>query len=778
MFDDLTKWKTYTLANWQDLYKRTESLKLSSMYHRYVAMILLPVLPTSASDTHALIRLLNKTGVAGVLCVPLQKYARAVPFKAPTVTDLLSYIHQEHVANSPFFQGEAAASMAKESLFDLVITFLQEMTQPAPPPEKPSLSFTADSVNSKGDIIVAQGNVYKGDSGQQALKCYLNELRAQSNFLDFSSIFPDPIWYTQTRLYQLYAPLDVWKYSPLDKDHAAELTRLRHRAVELDLPEDRYTTVKAANDATHLVITGGPGTGKSTICDFLTVGLAYACDPEAEAQDGVKGLELLGPDWQHGALLPFYVRLRHFASDDEHFPRHLKDASPTNLLGYLKAQLPDFASQIAVYLNKPVPNNASSTGKINGALLILDGLDEIYESLNRRKAKKVIEAFCNSFPNCRVLVTCRSAAYHDQVSWRLDNRFTAAELAPYTWLQVSQYITNWYHSVAEHRPTSLGGRDVAHANAQKYIDNLNQVLKEHTHLWSLARQPLLLTLMVLIHEAENQLPLNRAELYEKTVNLLHKWNPPDEDDPLAAKLRKLDAGNVRQVMQLVAFNAQRDRTHYKDNEASIERPQLTEQLLKYNDEKHALGAAIDDVLEYLATRNGILVADSPNFYRFLHLSIREFLAACALIEQYDEIQMPSGMRRPSPGPWKFPDNICALLNKDPHRWREVALFCGAILGNDKGQERLWVFLDALLPDKPEDKKYSEGDIYRIAIAAEVWRGNQMRPRLRFHQGILLHLQKSTKAILNDERLDIPELIGLERTLFDINQAVKQSMSIR
>ncbi len=766
-------WKDHVLTHWQTLAAEAAALDLRSPFQQHLALVLLPIVPNSAEESRAAAALLQALKAAAPLVAALNDRARSPGSQPLTVIEMVALLHAGETS-APYdflFQNNLLNGASPEVVFDVVMNFLQHSAPPASSGTVPALHVKTDQITSQRDVIIAGGSVYTQGSAQDAaLVTYLAELRAQWNYLDLTTIIPEPIRHLQTRLYHLYAPLDVWNISPLDAANADALMRLRQRAVEQDLSNFRLSTVKVASQVARLVITGGPGTGKSTVCGYLSIGLAYACDPAAETQDQIRGLELLGEDWEHGALVPVYVRLRQFASDPAHFPNDMKDAKYTHLMGYLKGRFPELAPHLLTLLNTSRQAHGTAPSEaIHGVILLLDGLDEIYNPKDRQKAKHVIEDFALRFPHCRVLVTCRSAAYRSHMPWHLSDDFAAAELAPFTWEQVSQYVRNWYNSAAETRPGSLGGPETAHTNARKYAVGLIQTLKSSTNLWSLARQPLLLTLMVLIHEENRHLPQNRAELYEKTVTLLHKWNPPDEDDPLSQKLEALNTQRVRAVLQLTAFNTQRDRVRYKDNDAMIKRPELIAQLLNGNGMENLLGAAIDDVLEYLATRNGILVAESQDSYRFLHLSIREYLAACALIEQYDEISMPEGLARPAED-WKFPENICHLLSMDPYRWREVALFCGAILGNDRGQDRLWTYLESLLPDTQQahDAPYDEGDMYRIAIAAEVWSDNHMRARLGSHHMIRNHLRQSLQAILTDDRLDAPEHTEIVDILRQLN----------
>ncbi|MDZ4766955.1 MAG: NACHT domain-containing protein [Chloroflexota bacterium] len=731
MIKNLEQWRAQIAADYDHLEQQVAGLSLPDEYQHLLALVLLPVIPTTAKEAQAFARLLDKTG----LCAPLSAYwkhiSKQLPFSVPPLKKLVADVVTKLPAD------ERAA-------FDMLIDATGVQTQRKRRAGNSSLTLKMETLRANGSVVIAghTANLITSDNqANEALLRYLAGLRATWNTLDLSTIVSDPARHVHMRLYQLYTPLDVWK-ATLTADR---LHQLRRRDDEQDLTANRLSIIDALGNERYLIITGGPGTGKSTLSGFLTICLAYACDPQAEARDGVKGLDRLGVNWKYGALLPIYVNLRSFSSDHVNFPKTARAETADSLLAHLRDRLPDFQPYVERYLD-----DRDTT--IGGAMLILDGLDEIYDEQARRKARNIIEDFAARYPRCCIVVTCRTAAYRPRTPWRLSDRFEVVELAPYTWGQIKQYIKNWYALAAVNRPTSFGNRDSAMTNATKYAANLIQTLQDNRGLWSLARQPLLLTLIALIHEENRRLPQNRGELYEKTVDLLHKWNPPNEDDPLAPKLATLNRQRVRQALQLTAFNLQRDKTGY-EQDASIKRAALLDQLLAEQTNVGGLGATIEDVLEYLATRNGILVPDHTDSYRFLHLSIQEYLAACALIEQYNEVVMP---RQPKPEmkAWSFPDNMCALLNDDPFRWREVALFCGAILGSDHGQDRLWAFVETLVPQALD--ALEEGDVYRIYIAGEVWAGNLMKTRLPSHRMIRQQLMLALKAVKTDERLDAPE----------------------
>ncbi len=719
-----------------------------------LGLALAPILPLDAKEAAAAARMVEKTELCPALAAYLKRVSKETPFIPPTLPELIMEIQQAAAEDNDLYLNELISATGAQKLLKQKKggTAALKPQKPVPPQSVNDMSVKLDRIDAEGHIVFATGDVRIVDGAanqrEAALREYLASVRAIWNTLDLSSIMSDPARHVHTRLYDLYTPLDVWK-PELSPEQICALT---NNQADLDLTVHRQPTVRAANDHAQLVITGGPGTGKSTLAGFLALSLAYACDPKIEQRDGIKGLQRLGADWSHGALVPIYVNLRSFSGDKRHFPKQKHTGRADHLLGHLRERFQEFRAA-AHYLE-------NHDSRINGAALILDGLDEIYEEDDRVKARLVIEDFAVRYPRCRMIVTSRTAAYRAGSAWRLGEAFKVVELAPYTQAQIRQYIDKWYAAAAQSRAGSFGGRERAAQNARKQAKDLWQALQEQESLRPLARQPLLLTLIALIHEANRQMPRNRGELYEETVRLLNTWNPPNEDDPLAQRLSKLNHSRVRMALQLIAFNLQLQQR--KDSEGGyIKQDELLVQLRQAERHVGDLGMPIEEVLEYLATRNGILVSDPADQYRFIHLHIQEYLAACALIEQYNHVAMPRPSR-PERRAWQFPDNISALLNDDHERWREVALFCGAILGTERGPDRLWAYVETLLPTGLLDLK--DGDVYRIFTAGMVWSANALEVRLPSHETVRSRLIEALKRIDDHPILDVPECRQVKEVL--------------
>lgn len=757
--DSVKEWEDYVVKNWSTLKQKAEDAGIQSPYQQMMMIALSPLVPESSAQFQRFIKLLKTLRHTQALVKRFEKIydkgmyslsAKDIVTKHLDIKKLnpqeLAGLDWVLMATGTLFGFNQKSDNEQTFIADLLKSFKSRDHYPSAVRVQAGMISAGQNVIFAGQDAQIITNVYQGDTA--SLKRYLSGLRSDWD-MPATTIHPRSQHYISARLHQLYTPIDTWIDDPKneshDRDHVVN-TRW-YRAINRELHDERMPALEALAQYPLLVVTGGAGSGKSSLVQFLVTALAYACDNSSEKRDKVSGLELMGSAWIHGELLPIFVSLRDL-SNSSHFPKSVRQAGAKHLLAYIMENAGSFGTHLESYLT-------GTEGKQHSTVLVLDGLDEVYAEKDRVIIRNLIEKWVASFPSCRVIVTCRTYAYNKKAKWRLSERFKSVELAPYTRSQMTTYIDRWYQHAATTRPGSLGGRNTAKDHAKRLAKDIKNNIDKNKSLLPLARHPLMLVLLTLIHEDYKHLPNKRAELYAQTVELLDRWNIESRSDKLHEKLANLDLERMRAALKMIAFDLQARQLNYQRYPTTIERCHLLGKLKAQQEIDNGLGANIEDVLEYLATRNGILVSDTREHYRFPHLSIQEYLCACALIEFYDECPMPEALKTPAEG-WTFPKNLVTLLQHDTTRWRNVARFAGSILAAGMGgQDMRWQLIDELLPPESTEE-YTDSMLQSISVASEIWAESYLKARMNVQRRVRDHLIKSLKAIKNNQRLDVPD----------------------
>ncbi|NEQ09916.1 MAG: signal transduction protein, partial [Moorea sp. SIO4E2] len=110
-----------------------------------------------------------------------------------------------------------------------------------------------------------------------------------------------------------------------------------------------------------------------------------------------------------------------------------------------------------------------------------------------------------------------------------------------------EFIQRWYYSQIQDK-----------AEAQRLKESLSNLLSEHQQIKLLAQNPLLLTIITLIHRYHFRLPLERYQLYDQAVDLLlTSWdNQPDINKPDISnnqKLKYLGLNDCRRLMERLGY---------------------------------------------------------------------------------------------------------------------------------------------------------------------------------------------------------------------------------
>lgn len=374
----------------------------------------------------------------------------------------------------------------------------------------------------------------------------------------------------------------------------------------------------------RLVVLGDPGSGKTTFVNYLTLCLAHAClDPASRVLDrlsvaGINGQK--AAKWKYGALLPVRIDLREFA---QQIPGEAKKGTCDLVWKHIAGQLA--AANISEFAS-PL-KKALQDGK---CLVMFDGLDEISDASKRRIVRDSVTDFADTYQGSRFIVTCRVLSYVDP-AWQLTS-FPAVTLAPLCQSSIDCFIDGWYQTLA--RLNAIDGQRAKAKAAELRAAALD--------LHDLAQNPMLLTVMAVVHTYKGTLPRERARLYRDCVELLlwnwqrHKQLTPDTWE--LGIFHELDTREERLVNGLfeVAFQAHQSQGAGV-GPANIAETDVVKTLRRYLDGDWNKAQRF---CEYVEKQAGLLIGKGKDqtgerMYAFPHRGFQEFLAARHLVSGWD-----------------------------------------------------------------------------------------------------------------------------------------------
>ena len=481
---------------------------------------------------------------------------------------------------------------------------------------------------SHGAVAVAgnvYGNIYTGPPTHdhaEALRIYRQVLwescrHVSHHGLDIGA--GDPTSKQQRfDLSQVYVELLTTTQVPQDEPSTPRHQR-QDRLAERDTRP--LSALEAIVNHRRLVLLGNPGSGKSTCLNYLTLCLtAHALEP---AQQWLARLR----QWpqKDADIVPVPVVLRDFA---QWLPVEAKQATPSHLWHFIAERL---EKQNLAFATDALHDQLEH----GRAMLLLDGLDEIPTPRQRIFIRDAVTTFARRYRQCRLVVTCRTLSYQ-QPEWQLGD-FETCTLAPFTAEQIDAFIAGWHVELARLGSIKPGTVDGATRHLQAAV--------RRPDLWRLASNPLLLTVITLVHTHKGRLPEARALLYKEAVEiLLWRWDQVrvlgDTEPPRLQQLltqANSTVGNLQSVLERLAFEAhQAGGTGDAEGVADIGETQLSRALA----ELHPVGSRdwAYEAIEVIKQRAGLLLERAPGVYTFPHRTFQEYLAGAHLATEPDFAQ--------------------------------------------------------------------------------------------------------------------------------------------
>ncbi len=360
-----------------------------------------------------------------------------------------------------------------------------------------------------------------------------------------------------------------------------------------------------------LLVIGDPGAGKTTLLKYYAL-----CALE---DDHYTRLGFTKP------VNVFYLPLRELVRDKDGDYKSL----PANLANWAKKHHQTIAADVFTdWLN-----NGSS-------LVLLDGLDEISNTAERKEVCKWIDFACAGFSKAYYVVTSRATGYNKEEGIELESDYERADVQDFTQEQQERFLRNWFTAAFLKEPCAEGYDEAGWQVKQtKVADQRTQTIVAHLKaeknkgLRQLAAIPMILQIMAILWKDREYMPESRAELYDAALNYLLEFR--DKRRNIKPLLSAIDA---RQVLAPVSLWMQ--STLNKDEAPRADMHITMKGWLDTLNTPEPIPSA-ESFCDYLVKRAGLLVDSAGREYLFRHKSFREYLAGIQLKEDrpYDQLNM-------------------------------------------------------------------------------------------------------------------------------------------
>ncbi|MEQ8995993.1 MAG: HEAT repeat domain-containing protein, partial [Coleofasciculus sp. B1-GNL1-01] len=442
---------------------------------------------------------------------------------------------------------------------------------------------------------------------------YQKGLRERYSNLNLSSLDTTGCAYNELKLWQVFIPQNVRQVHQivpqvyeLPKEHQQRLRESNQLDTEISIEEltdykQVYSQqpicsireiIQDKDNYPYLVILGDPGSGKSTLLQYLALAWANYAPNDASLQP-----------------IPLLIELRTYMRNRD--------------VGQCKNFLEFFhdSSGIVCHLNQ---HQLVEQLKAGNALVMFDGLDEVFDPGKREDVITDIHRFTNDYPDVRVIVTSRVIGYKPQ---RLrDAQFYHFMLQDLEADQIQEFITRWHDLTFTDK-----------ADKQRKRERLQRAINTSKAIRELAGNPLLLTMMAILNRNQ-ELPRDRPELYNQASRvLLHQWDVERaliEHQQL--EIQTIDYKDKQAMLRKVAYQMQAAEKGLAGNLIAADELEiiLTDYLKTLDINNPRAVARV--MIKQLRERNFILCFMGADYYAFVHRTFLEYFCAWEYVWQFEK----------------------------------------------------------------------------------------------------------------------------------------------
>jgi formylglycine-generating enzyme required for sulfatase activity len=423
------------------------------------------------------------------------------------------------------------------------------------------------------------------------------------------------------QLDQAYVSVQLMTESS-NKKEAKELGGRKRKAAsdmeggEIHIKSKPIPLHEAAKSSKRLAVIGVAGSGKSTLLQWAGLSFTRALLKKPLTDEQKDFVNALGGK----PLVPFLIPLRAYSTYCE--KNECRRSSKT-LLDFMTEYFSDHHAS----LDLDVDFFKSHLEK--GCLLMMDGLDEV-DPEDRPAIRSAVEELLAEFdnPELHCLLASRPSAI--QIAEQMHD-FQSCEVQRLSPEQRDDLIEMWYKAVMADDPRE------AHRKAR---DLSSRIDYSDSRVKDLATTPLMVTIFAMVHYSRDELPKQRAKLYEEAVEILLTEVPfKGEEAKDLQTLGGMDWDVRRDRIARIAFEL---RERGKD---SLLENDLVDLIWnRFGTEEAEARRVCARFLRDVAGRGGLLESVDERYGFYTHATFQEFLAGRYLAEEYPQENLPKFLR--------------------------------------------------------------------------------------------------------------------------------------
>ncbi len=376
--------------------------------------------------------------------------------------------------------------------------------------------------------------------------------------------------------------------SELGSEMESEIAeRYRHERIKR-----RVSAEDTLRENARIVVLGDPGAGKTTLLKYITIAFA-------QKQSHKLGLS--------EDRLPIFARLY------DYIAKQAERQGDYSLVDYLYTQARE---NLLLTLEPGFFEAALDRGE---CCVCLDGLDELGEAGLRREVTAAVSALVTRYPRNRYIVTSRIVGYEEAPLDRRD--FVHHTVLPFTDDDIRAFVRKWY-TARERDPVAASDR----------AEHLIKTIMAESRIKTLATNPLMLTIIALVHRIEAELPHERVKLYDKCVTaMVQTWEEvkglkiEDRQRPYYKYRRRLLEQLAYWMHSQPGVTGRAREVKEGDLQWQLRRFLLDNPKLQLDDEDARQEAQA--FIRLAKSRTGLLVERGEGVYAFAHLTFQEYLAS-------------------------------------------------------------------------------------------------------------------------------------------------------